>query len=133
MKREILFRGKNPASGKWIEGDLRTYRNGEKEILKTSIEWADGVHDAKLYPVELSSVGQYTGLKDRNGKMIFEGDILKVQTSRGKNSLVFYYREVIYNTPYFSGFIYDKGKYESKYHEVIGSIYDNPDLLKETA
>lgn len=67
--REIVFRGKSRDDGKWYEGDLGTVAH------KRFID--DGKNNERVIP---ETVGQYTGLTDKNGKKIFEGDILKVQT-----------------------------------------------------
>ena len=85
--REILFRGLHPCdgsdtivvdgekvNGKWVEGSLLTYKDGT-----TFVCCEDYIPDVlNKYEVLLSTVGQSTGLTDRTGKRIFEGDILKI-------------------------------------------------------
>lgn len=131
--REILFRGKRTDNGEWVEG----YYSYSPEIDKHMIITADLAHpfgtNFGFYKVIPETVGQYTGLTDNNGRKIFEGDIIKCKVHemngyRVRRGVVEYHGV---------GFImnldpnswYDQ-KNISFDCEVIGNIYDNPELLK---
>lgn len=146
--REILFRGKRKDNGEWVYGDLVS----KKYILQGYREEHGFVVPYNCFNVIPETVGQFTGLTDKNGKKIFEGDICRViYIDRRCNSNGEHYEsenliieEVVYEKGTFCfkktiediamyrpiGFdIY--GKQKIKYFEIIGNIHDNPELLKE--
>ena len=137
MKREYLYRGKRPDTEKWVYGSLLQWKDGTCEIC---VENEDGI--LEKHTVFRDSVGQYTGLRDRNGlTMLFEGDVVK--DNYGNIGVITYsdhflnWRIVFHKAR--PDLIGEYGchifewTYPENILEVIGSIHDNPDLLKETA
>lgn len=141
MNREILFRGKRADFREWVEGSLIVFSDGDMFIC-----CADSDPDVlNKYAVDPSTVGQYTGLTDRNGVKIFEGDIIKSHYANAPNSDFTEY--VVFHNGRFSAtndnahwwtmladgvrhLSQDKSAY-MEWCEVIGNIYDNPELLKD--
>ncbi len=131
--REILFRGKrNDDSGAWHYGGYVCDDSIDPNLH--SIMEHRGTVFVKC-PVNPSTVGQFTGLTDKNGKKIFEGDIIKL----GGNDLPHWLKEgEIKVVEYNDGCFYPFNEYDSdcgtlveaSYCEIIGNIYDNPELLE---
>lgn len=130
--REIEFRGKTVVSNKWVYGWL----NATKESQKNNYYWIDVDEDS--CQVDPETIGQYTGLKDKNGKKIFEGDIVKYHTESISFAVdtigVVEFCEGTFGIAsnkkqHFLSF-YNMSAYV-RYVEVTGNIYDNPELLGE--
>jgi uncharacterized phage protein (TIGR01671 family) len=123
MMREILFRGKT-LLGKWIEGDLLQYLGCGKVNIAQNYKGAGG---QEVIP---ETVGQYTGLTDKNGKKIFEGDI--VTNHKGDIGRVTWYEEycafMIYSIT--ENKVYWLFDNDFSLIEIIGNIHNNPELLK---
>ncbi len=135
MAREIKFRGKTP-QGEWLYGDLQQCNDGTVRIAVNNECWNDdGIQSSdylKILEVNPDTVGQFTGLHDKNGKEIYEGDIVRTDVSRANATKNKTYRNfaIRYNAPHFwNG--YDTFLMSEWRMEVIGNIHDNPELLKQ--
>lgn len=142
MKREILFRGKLEYNGKWIYGDLLQYENGDVAIFgeKLSSFGCECTEMSKRDRVIPDTIGQYTGLKDKDGREIYEGDILEYIGKRRDNMNKVYRRKVVFHEGMFALLSKELPAYSAlNYHcmedgrsawSVIGNIHDNPELMK---
>lgn len=130
--REILFRGKCCTTGEWVEGFLGIEVLDDYVIQQFSFDEYFASECIDQYSVKLETVGQYTGLTDKNGTRIFEGDVIRDED--GDVMVVKWLTEsaafVLEPKPYAS--IYFYGTLSSRI-EVIGNIHDNPELLKGSA
>ena len=140
--REVLFRGKRTDNGEWVKCSETYIRDGDGIWLSDE--------NLNVVTVLPETVGQYTGLTDKNGVRIFEGDIVRAtieraercQSPRIENGVIGYdcigmiglilYKDKngenvwsdFFNELSLSGLI------EDYYFEIIGNIHDNPDILK---
>lgn len=133
--REFLFRGKR-CNKEWIYGSLLkvTYDgNTYNLIFADNFLFVFGEATAMEHAaVNPSTVGQFTGLFDKNGKKIFEGDIIKNEYEDGR----YQFLKIIYNDAVHRW--ETENKYRCRGHlchvigsmEVIGNIHDNPELLE---
>lgn len=137
--REIIFRGKRIDNGEWVEGFYAKTIQGNSVIFNTIDECPCGFcmemfDSIKNYVVIPETVGQYTGLTDKNGKKIFEGDIIVIRSCREHPVLVkfieFSWQCVIPNVDAYIHYRHRLENNDTKY-EVIGNIHDNPELIKE--
>lgn len=142
MSREILFKGKCIGNkewikdGEWVEGlPMYTSNKSEKGKIDRILTLRDGYYSILL--VDHETVCQYTGLTDKNGKKIFEGDIVKQFADcdeLGKD--LYYFYQIRWSKEYcaFEGYeIYTKETFlfpDLEDIEVIGNIFDNQELLE---
>ena len=135
--REILFRGKRADNGEWIEGMLLkcTLAAGTAYLIfadSFATDLLGNVYSLDHAMVDPETVGQFTGLLDKNGRKIFEGDILSNPDYPNVTTGAIYYGSC--NCSCCDG-VY--GFYSKEYADlrqadtlvVIGNIHDNPELL----
>ena len=132
--REILFRGKRTINGDWVYGDF--VHGNERKSLRDSIFVYDSeTQSFNDYEINPSTLGQYTGLTDKNGKRIFEGDIAKVLQGKDKDIAYVGFENGAFMLYPKTGNIYERTLWEYWYNdwdvEVIGNVHDNPDLLEK--
>ena len=153
--REIKFRGRRIDNGEWVYG----YLIGQDVIVGDIVEFTDEYFNTEFwYKVDPETVGQYTGLKDRNGNPIYEEDIVRYKPSwneligvvcfghysqdgsggeYGPRPCVGFYveRKIIIPDELDDGEVYPREEEEQmsiaeEEYEIIGNIYENPELLK---
>lgn len=134
MKREIKFRGKSIKKGEWFYGYLgesivaTRYRH---KVIFSNVAWFCSDNYGYIVSdleVDEETICQYTGLKDKNGKEVYEGDIVRFLDADGKvkNEEVRFWEGGF--TPVVE--ICWMADVEGTFMEVVGNIYDNPELLE---
>lgn len=143
MTREIKFRGKRIDKDVFVFGDILTgmgYKKGKFYILPHLTYYPGDCNSLDGYEVIPETVGQFTGLLDKNGKEIYEGDIIGCYSPNIKH-LIFYNEKqgrfmAALNGDIENDFVCVCGLDDSRWtgsKKVIGNVYDNPELLKTEA
>lgn len=140
MENRYLFRGKRIDTGEWVYGLPSCDEDGEIEEIEV---WSED--DINFYSVDPETICQCTGLKDRNGKLIFENDIVKDLFSDTAAPIRYGSYQSCFDSTKVEhvGFYVDwSGKYNKNYRkdlgywihivdaEIIGNAIDNPELLE---
>lgn len=143
--RTIKFRGKRTDTGEWAYGSLIKFDIGYVITISETTESDDSLDKNnsivfsadEIAGVNPNSIGQFTGLLDRNGKEIYEGDILQLDyiTTTGKHRIGLSF-EVKWCTQEgcwvgWDGFVESAFQQTRKMFVVKGNIYDNPELINE--
>ena len=133
--REILFKAKQIDNGEWVEGYyLRKYDLLEKEVH--FIFSADKRNTWRCVEIDPETICQFTGLCDKNGKKVFENDILKAHLDDDYPEDITF-EKVEWNN--FGWTLHEPGcidwgyidTSDSEIYEVAGNVFDNPELLQE--
>lgn len=145
MDREVKFRGKVKGTNKWVYGGYYKHLKRTPSPIGDSIKEDDYLHliitsgfsdwgmpkQLEYYEVDEKTVGQYTGLKDKNGKEICEGDIL-LYSSNYKTVVNYKNGAFVRNYGNSNTYLLYDSFIEDEYlvdYEIIGNIYDNSELL----
>lgn len=127
MNREILFRGKRIDNGEWTEGYLFKIWN------RTYLLWGMTGDVPNMVEVIPETVSQYTGLTDKNGKKIFEGDVVAFpyKIAKGKEKLAYYL--VAYDDEFgiYRPFGDSDCGFCPKSVEIIGNVYDRKEAYND--
>lgn len=141
--RTIKFRGKRVDNGEWVYGHYATMnltetggvKNTNVIILENSFyaayEWLDDFHE-----IDKETLGQFTGLVDKNGKEIYEGDILSVWRLGFNKIFEVKWRDegepkyILYPQPFNEDWWTCRSDMQMSW-EVIGNIHDNPELMNK--
>lgn len=135
MEREIKFRGKSIYGEEWLYGSVIKIEEGRYAIIMALNDIEVG-KSISMYEVYSETVGQFTGMLDKNGKEIYEGDIVQLDyiTTSGKHRIGLSF-EIKWCTQEgcwvgWDGFVENTLQQTRKMFVVKGNIYDTPELLK---
>ena len=149
--RNIKFRGfsKNLTNNEWVYGDLVNYSETEKIIVEQNSKTWDLLEGGII--IDEKSIGQFTGLHDKNGKEIYDDDIIKWGMHKGSEEYFHRYAVVEFNPDIqfrilfyvnsetgekkpTDNYIFHFGKFAyketDKHIEIIGNVFENADLVK---
>lgn len=139
MEDRYLFRGKRTDNGEWVQGNLVWSDDADDDYKAIIIPTTDSnmftrggargdLGFENWCRVDPSTICQCTGLKGKNGKLIWENDIVKINNSKVNTLITFRDFEIICTIPN-EKYYKHRLEYDTEY-EVIGNIFDNPELLE---
>ena len=135
QKRTIKFRGKRIDNGEWVYGAFYPIKDEDVYFIINnckSIDFDDDDTTFNGYKVHKKSVGEFTELHDKNGKEIYEGDILKTYPIISSDKIAYDSFNVLVkfiNSSWIANGVL--GKRQAEISEVIGSVNENPELLEK--
>jgi uncharacterized phage protein (TIGR01671 family) len=124
--RQIKFRGKRVDNGKWVYGNLVNCSDCIYIVYEAFADDYRWGFENVFIPIDHATVGQFTGLLDKNGNEIWEGDVYRIEFSKIEELYSVDINVIKYSiADGYSGFTIEF----SDFAEVIGNIHDNPSLL----
>ena len=125
--REILFRGKRKDNGEWVKGSFW-------DEIPNELGGIAQYGSCVFHHIDLATVGQFTGLTDKNGTKVFDGDVVKVLQGKDKGVAYVGFENGSFMLYPRTGNIYERTLWAYWYNdwdvEIIGNIHDNPELLE---
>lgn len=132
MEDRYLFKAKRIDNREWEIGNLIALPTGDYEISNkcNNPPDCDPMWDKVVitHKVDPTTICQCTGLKDKNGKLIWENDVVKINNSKVNTLITFRDFEIICTIPN-EKYYKHRLEYDTEY-EVVGNIFDNPELLE---
>lgn len=125
MEDRYLFKAKRISDGEWVVGYIARYGHTGKEKYYMIPSYASDLYS---FLIDKNTICQCTGLKDKNGKLIWENDIVKINNSKGNVLITFGDFEIICTIPN-EKYYKHRLEYDTEY-EVVGNVFDNPKLLE---
>jgi len=135
MRENIgIFRGKRQDNGEWVEGYLSAACDCTGRAWFIYVPAADPDDINRRYDIDPETVGEFTGLTDKNGKRIFEGDIVRTKKGKAVYSVCWSIKYCMFalaiDNDNLSAGVIGITDGSAKRVEVIGNIHDNPELLE---